>query len=114
MALLAAVYFRTSSHLATPTWSYILAPEKTSFDYFAGPVVVSHDASKLAFVSTTGEGHDVVWVQPLAGLKAQALAGTEGASNPFWSPDDRSIGFFVGGKLKTVEAGGGPVVAICD
>jgi eukaryotic-like serine/threonine-protein kinase len=114
MALLAAVYFHTSSNLTPPTWSYILAPEKTSFDYFAGPVVVSHDGRKLAFVATNSEGQDVVWVQPLDGLKAQALTGTEEASNAFWAPDDRSIGFFAGGKLKTVEAAGGPVVAICD
>jgi eukaryotic-like serine/threonine-protein kinase len=114
LAALAAVYFHTSPNVLQPTWSQILAPENTSFDYFAGPVIVSHDGRKLAFVATTSEGQDVVWVQPLAGLKAQALAGTEGASNPFWSPDDRSIGFFAGGKLKAVEAAGGPVVAICD
>jgi Tol biopolymer transport system component len=56
----------------------------------------------------------MVWVRPLAGLASQALAGTEGASNPFWSPDDRSIGFFSGGKLRTVDAAGGPVVILCD
>ena len=103
-----------ASECSTPTWSYILAPEKTSFAYFAGPVAVSHDGRTLTFVATSSDGQDVVWVRPLGGLKAQALAGTEGASNPFWSPDDRSIGFFSGGKLKTVDAAGGPVVTICD
>ena len=56
----------------------------------------------------------MVWVRPLSGLAAQALAGTDGASNPFWSPDDRSIAFFSGGKLRTLDAAGGPVVTICD
>jgi len=113
LAVLAAVYFRTSPH-PQPTWSSILAPENTSFAYFAGPVAVSHDGRALTFVATNSAGQDMVWVRPLGELKAHALAGTEGASNPFWSPDDRAIGFFAGGKLKTTEAGGGPVVSICE
>ena len=35
------------------------------------------------------------------------LAGSDGASQPFWAPDARSIGFFVGKKLKRLEATGG-------
>jgi len=114
LAGLTTVYFRTSPNLPLPTWSYIVAPEKTSFAYFAGPVAVSHDGRKLAFAATTSEGRDVVWVRPLGEPNAKALSGTDGASYPFWSGDDRSIGFFAGGKLKTIDAAGGPVVTICD
>jgi serine/threonine protein kinase/Tol biopolymer transport system component len=109
-----AVYFRSPQSAAQPVWSSILAPENTSFAYFAGPVAVSHDGRALTFVATNSGGQDMVWVRPLGDLKARVLAGTEGASNPFWSADDRSIGFFAGGKLKTTDAGGGPVVTICD
>ena len=112
-AMLTAAYFHKPSSPPQPTWSSILAPENTSFAYFAGPVAVSHDGRALTFVATSSEGKDMVWVRSLGELKAQALAGTEGASNPFWSPDDRSIGFFAGGRLKTTEVGG-PVVTICD
>jgi Tol biopolymer transport system component len=35
------------------------------------------------------------------------LAGTEGATLPFWSPDSRSIAFFAGGALKRLDLGGG-------
>jgi Tol biopolymer transport system component len=108
------VYFRVPRNRAAAVWSSILAPVNTTFAYFAGPVAVSHDGRTLTFVATTAEGQDMVWVRPLGEFKARALAGTEGASNPSWSPDDRSIGFFAGGKLKTTEAGGGPVVTICD
>jgi Tol biopolymer transport system component len=38
---------------------------------------------------------------------AQPLAGTDGASYPFWSPDSRSVGFFAGGKLMRMDIGGG-------
>ncbi len=113
LAALVGVYLRTPPNRPQPTWSYILAPEKTGFAYFAGPVAVSHDGRNLAFVATTSEGQDMVWVQPLGALSAKALSGTEGASYPFWSGDDRSIGFFAGGKLKTIEAAGRPVITIC-
>jgi serine/threonine protein kinase len=114
LAALAGLYFRTSPKATQPTWSHILAPENTTLAYFAGPVTVSHNGRSLAFVATSSGGQDMVWVRPLAGLKAQELAGTEGGSNPFWSPDDRFIGFFSRGKLKTVDAAGGPVLTVCD
>jgi len=114
LAALLALYSRVSPSVSQPTLSYILAPEKTSLAYFTGPVTVSHDGRTLAFVATTSEGRDVVWVRPLDAPEAQSVAGTEGASFPFWSGDDRSIGFFAGGRLKSVGAAGGPVVTICD
>jgi Tol biopolymer transport system component len=42
------------------------------------------------------------------------LADTEGAVNPFWSPDSRWIGFFAGGKLRKIEAAGGSAQIICN
>jgi len=33
---------------------------------------------------------------------------------PFWSPDSREIGFFVPGKMKKINAGGGPPQTVCD
>src|SRR5262249_43623211 len=46
---------------------------------------------------------------------AQALFGTDAATNPFWSPDSRYIAFGVpGSKLKKIEAQGGLVQSLCD
>src|SRR6185369_2473887 len=42
------------------------------------------------------------------------LAGTENADFLFWSPDARHIAFFADGKLKKIEAAGGPAVVLCD
>ena len=55
-----------------------------------------------------------LWVRPLDTDVAQPLAGTENASFPFWSPDSRSIGFLAQGKLKRIEAAGGPAVTLAD
>jgi Tol biopolymer transport system component len=56
----------------------------------------------------------MVWVRALAGLTAQPLAGTEEGFQPFWSPDSRALGFFADGKLKKIEASGGPPQTLCD
>src|SRR4030095_7059090 len=50
----------------------------------------------------------------LNGISAQPLAGTENASYPFWSPDSRFLGFFSGGKLRKLDAWGGPPQTLCD
>ena len=43
---------------------------------------------------------------------AQTVAGTEGASQPFWSPDGQSVGYFARGRLMRVELGGGAPVEL--
>ncbi|MGH9773895.1 MAG: protein kinase domain-containing protein [Candidatus Acidiferrales bacterium] len=114
LACLAATYLWKPVTSNQPTWSYILPPEKTTFSYFGGPVAVSPDGRKLAFVARAAEGVDLLWVRPLDAPSALPLAGTEGTSYPFWSPDSQFLGFFAGGKLKTVSASGGPVLTLCD
>jgi len=84
-------------------------PEKTGFGSFA----LSPDGLRLAFVALDVSGKSLLWVRPLDSFSAQPLAGTEEAAFPFWSPDNRFIGFFAGGKLKRIEATGGPVRTLC-
>ena len=77
-------------------------------------LALSPDGRMLAFVASAPESRMRIWVRPMDGAQAQPLAGTEGASYPFWSPDNRSIGFFSDGKLRKIPAAGGTVQTICD
>jgi len=67
---------------------------------------LSPDGRQIVFVAS-GDGASRLWVRSLGTTTAQPLAGTEGASLPFWSPDGRSLGFFAGGALKRLDLGGG-------
>ena len=53
-----------------------------------------------------------LWVRSLDEAEPVALEGTDGAREPFWSPDSRSIGFFsarsTGNTIKTVGIAGAP------
>ena len=80
----------------------------------AAPLAVSPDGHRVAFVATSADGKSLLWVRSLDTLAAQSLAGTDGASSPFWSPDSRFLGFFADGKLKKIEVSGGPPIMLCD
>jgi Tol biopolymer transport system component len=95
-----------------PALAYVPPPPGTSFLFYgfgAGPVVVSPNGKELAFSATDQKGVTSIWVRPLGGGKAKALAGTEDGSRPFWSPDGQSLGFFADAKLKTVAVESGTV-----
>ena len=79
-------------------------------------MAVSPDGRRLAFIAFS-EGQSLLWVRSLNSLSTQALPGTEGSQGyfrSFWSPDSRFIGFFAGGKLKKIDASGGPPQTLCD
>jgi serine/threonine protein kinase len=93
--------------------SSILPPPNTQFSP-PSPMAVSPDGRRIAFVAQPPEGASLLWVRPFDAPSAQPLAGTEGAYFPFWSPDSRFLGFFAAGKLKKIEASGGPAQTLCD
>jgi Tol biopolymer transport system component len=75
---------------------------------------LSPDGRYLAFNATDTEGKTRIWIRQLNALTAHPLAGTDGATRPFWSPDSRFIGFMAEGKLKKIDVAGGPAQKICD
>src|SRR5262249_61878116 len=78
-----------------------------------GGVAVSPDGRQIACAATS-KGVHRIWLRPLGSLTATPLAGTEEGSSPFWSPDNRFIGFFAAGKFKKIPTSGGAPITICD
>jgi Tol biopolymer transport system component len=77
-------------------------------------VAVSPDGQRLAYVMFAADNRPQVWLKRLDAASGQPMPGTDDASFPFWSPDGRFIAYFAGGKLKKVDASGGPSQTICD
>ncbi|MGD1101875.1 MAG: protein kinase, partial [Terriglobia bacterium] len=94
--------------------SFLIPPDKADPNGNAGYSSMSPDGTRWAVVAPDAAGSPVLYVRPLNSLTAQELAGTEDALDPFWSPDSRSIAFWAQGKLKRVDASGGPIQTICD
>ncbi len=92
----------------------IVAPENHYFENtFGGNFAISPDGNQLAFVAEDSTHKVSLWIRNLNSLSSQALNGTDDASFPFWSPDNKSIGFFANGNLKRIDASGGPVQTLC-
>ena len=71
-----------------------------------GAFALSPDGRSLAYTATL-DGVTSLFVRALDESAPRRLEGTEGASQPFWSPDSRTLGFFAGLKLKRVDIAGG-------
>ena len=76
-------------------------------------VAISPDARKVVFVATAG-GAPQLWLRRLDTGPAEPLSGTTAARTPFWSADNRSIGFFADGKLKRLDIDSGAVTVLAD
>ena len=97
-------------------------PEKGSFspssDLGFSPnsnlLAISPDGSKLAFVAADSSGRQQLWIRTLDSPAAQPLPGTENATQPFWSADSRSVGFYAERKLKKIAITGGPAQTLAE
>ena len=87
----------------------ILPPEGSSLTNLAVDFNVSPDGRHVAFIANSKAGSSLC-VRSLAAVDVRPIRGTDGARNPFWSPDSQSIGFFAGNQLKTVKASGDAAV----
>ena len=103
LALGAAALYYATRRQPTPRMEFAIpVPAEV------GHIAISPDGAWLAYVAidpNTGEG--LIYAQEVGTPSAIPLNGTEGATYPFWSPDDNYIGFFAQGKLKKIYSGGG-------
>jgi eukaryotic-like serine/threonine-protein kinase len=69
-------------------------------------MAISPDGEKLVFVASS-DGRPMLWLRSLVTGEVRPLAGTDGASFPFWKPDSRSIGFFTNRRVYRIGVDGG-------
>jgi Tol biopolymer transport system component len=83
------------------------------FTVGGSPFALSPDGRRLVFVSTTSGGPRL-WVRAFDQSAERPLSGTEGAAQPFWSPDGTAVGFFADGRLKRIGLESGSVQVLAD
>src|SRR5262245_13801410 len=76
-------------------------------------LALSPDGKRIVFVADS-ERRPALWLRELDSVSARALAATEGAQLPFWSPDSRSLGFFADGKVKRIDIDTGSVRTVAN
>jgi eukaryotic-like serine/threonine-protein kinase len=94
--------------------SAIVLPPNTTLALGRGSsVIVSPDGRTIAYTARA-DGKTLLYLRPLDRFESTPLAGTDDATNPFFSPDGRWIGFFAEEKLKKVSVEGGAPVLVAD
>jgi DNA-binding winged helix-turn-helix (wHTH) protein len=83
------------------TRSSLLPPPHTTFVPYS--FALSPSGNYLAFAAEATDGSRSLWIRTMSTASATVVAGTASASLPFWSPDERHIGFFADRKLEIVD-----------
>jgi eukaryotic-like serine/threonine-protein kinase len=89
---------------------HVLAPVGARF-------AVSPDGKRLVFWGRGQDGIAQLWLRNLDSLETRVLPGSQTNDTrlpPIWSPDSRFVAFNSDGKLKKIDASGGPAQALCD
>jgi Tol biopolymer transport system component len=104
-----------SAAVLRPLAFTITAPQGTSMNITltGGMMAISPDGERIAFVATEND-IPAIWIRSLGNSSPVKLSHTEGASYPFWSPDNHTVGFFADGKLKVIDITDSPEIIVCD
>jgi len=105
-------FVRTGPPPASPVVVSLTFPLDASPDTDnSNPLALTRDGKTLVFF---GGSEGKLFVRQLNREEIKPIPGTEGAREPFISPDGLEVGFFAGGKLKKVTLAGGSPTALCD
>ncbi len=76
-------------------------------------LALSPDGTRLVYTAEHS-GTTQLYLRPMDQFEATPIPGTEGAFNPFFSPDSQWVGFFTETNLKKVSLLGGEPVTVCE
>ncbi len=113
---LAIVSFRAPTAAAPLTRLSVQLPKDLPYDASGGPMrslAISPDGRAIVYVGVTGPGRRQLYRRWLDRQTVEPIAGTEGAYQPFFSPDGQWLAFFTfAGELRKVSRDGSPPVTL--
>src|SRR5688572_26688898 len=101
----------------SPSWSVsrlvVAQPPAVPLAVDAAQIAMSPDGRSVAYVAGRGSNTQI-YVRDLNQFNSTPIPGTEGGSNPFFSPDSQWLGFSARGRLMKVLRNGGTPVTVSE
>jgi Tol biopolymer transport system component len=112
---LASLMWRSQPPMYAPTPARfeIALPDNVVYTANAAGVAVSRDGTQIAFI-VRRSGTQMIAVRSIRETEIRVLAGTEGGTRPFFSPDGTMLGFMLADRLKTVPISGGAAATLVN
>ena len=99
--------------LPQPVRFSLALPPGLALANIGAPVAVSQDGRLIAFAACR-DSDCGIYLRPLSQAQPTLVAGTAGATSPFFSPNGRSLGYFANGRLQTIALSGGSPIPLAD
>ena len=109
MSVGAALAWRTTRPQPSPALRFSVTPPGVGG--MIRQLEVSRDGRRLVYLLSSERR---LLLHDLNEFESRPLAGTEGASRPFLSPDGRWIGFYQAGKIRKLAFDGGDPIDVCE
>lgn len=77
------------------------------------PLAISRDGSRIVYAARDAEGSRL-YLRSVDEFEPRLLDGTEGADQPFFSPDGEWVAFFAPGKIQRISVEGGNPILIAE
>ena len=109
------LYLKTPSSKGNePVRQFALAPPiDGQLDMQSVALLFSPDGTHIISTNMVS-GKSKLFDRPLTASTARPIEGTEGASDPFFSPDGKWLAYFANGLLKKVPLAGGAAETVCE
>jgi Tol biopolymer transport system component/predicted Ser/Thr protein kinase len=75
---------------------------------------ITRDGRTVAYVAQQGADDSQLYLRDLNSFEVRAVAGANGARQPFFSPDGKWVAFFAQGQLQKAEVAGGAPVKLAE
>ncbi len=79
----------------------------------SSPAITS-DGRTVAYVARQGTEDSLLYLRDLGSFETRVVAGSNGARQPFFSPDNKWVAFFAQSHLQKAEVKGGPAVRLVE
>ena len=99
------------SELALPDSAPVTFTDASPLAVAYEAITISPDGERVVYVARRRPS-TLLYIRELDDRETRPVEGTEGAYNPFFSPDGEWIAFFANGLLKKVGARGGPPAVV--